>query len=149
MGTLKQRLAAGSLSTETLVWREGLSGWVPARTLPELFDKTATATPSAVPSPPAFDWATTQAQLSQSFLYLLGTTRFYRMLGWAAGALAVPLLLLGPFCLLLYSDAKWLFLALNLVTLFVVGHATATILTAIQRPTVPKETKEKGVRPPR
>jgi len=53
----KPELAGRGLGPETLVWREGLAGWQPAGTLPELSDVLAGPAPYAPPTaaglPPA------------------------------------------------------------------------------------------------
>lgn len=48
----KEVLKTRGLNPETLVWREGLETWIPARTLPELNDLFPAINPSRPPVPP-------------------------------------------------------------------------------------------------
>ena len=52
--TLRELVSAGKISDETLVWREGMSDWARAETVPEvaaLLDAKPPATPPPLPSP--------------------------------------------------------------------------------------------------
>ena len=49
---LRALVASGQLQPTDLVWREGMSDWVPAHTVPEIFPAAGVAHPADVPPPP-------------------------------------------------------------------------------------------------
>ena len=48
---LQQRVAAGTFTAASLVWRQGMAGWQAASTVPELVSLFAPTTPPPVPPP--------------------------------------------------------------------------------------------------
>jgi hypothetical protein len=126
---VKQRLADGNLSPETLVWREGESGWAPARTVPELFVTRPGVPGMPPPMPP--NWTAVQADVVAQVTTALANPVFYRMAGWAAAGLAV-LFLMASILLALWHHT-WLIETGVFVVLFFVCQATAAILDSLRR----------------
>jgi hypothetical protein len=52
VAVLQQMIPAGSLNAASLVWRQGMAGWQPASTVPELAALFAPAAPPPAPLPP-------------------------------------------------------------------------------------------------
>jgi hypothetical protein len=129
LAALRQRMATGSLSADDLVWRTGLPSWVPARTIPELFNL-GSGQDSTIPPPlPAG-----RRNLPSSFRELdqfLSRPVFFRTLARICAALSI-LALLGS-VLLAYWQKTWFEGAVLLALMFLVGEAFGAVLAALQR----------------
>ena len=125
---LKQRLAAGHLSAQYLVWRKGMSSWATAQTLPDLFDPQIVR---AIPPPMPLNWTTRCTAMLESMTRILGQVSFCIMLGRICGILSILVFFLS--LLLLYWKMSWFTGALLLGFMFLFGETTGVLLAAIQR----------------
>ena len=144
LSQLKQRIAAGQLTGETLVWKDGMPDWVPAQTVPELFkgrpapsaaapSASAPATPAApsgqAPSGPAMPAAAPRGggDFMGSLDRMFSSPKFFRMVGRACVVVSVLLLL---FSSVLYFAVEWSWFngAVMLLLFFFIGEAAGAIL---------------------
>jgi hypothetical protein len=139
---LKQRFAAGGLSAEDLVWREGMAEWVPARAAPELLmSRPAQGGPPPFPSAPTAPQKPVQsgpsaAELLEQAQGFFARPMLYRMIGLAGGGLCLVWLFFaivawafsgGPAALACLDGA------FILAMLFVLGNGIAAILEKLDR----------------
>ena len=142
LAEMKQRVASGRLDRQRLVWKSGMPGWVPAGTVPELFETPATpgsppppalfGTPipgtAAVPAASAIEWV-------RRLDGLFASPVVYRMTGRVCAALGVLTLLVALVLLIARSASwtTWLTGFLLFALIFLAGEAAGAILAILGR----------------
>ncbi len=137
LSQLKQRIAAGQLTGETLVWKDGMPDWVPAQTVPELFKggpAPAAGAPAAAPSAAAPSFSASPAAAPRGSGDVMGSLdrmfsspKFFRMVGRVCGAVGVLMLLFS--IILYFADVWWWFDgSMMLLLFFFIGEAAGAIL---------------------
>jgi len=127
---LKQYVSAGSVAPEHLVWREGMPGWTPAGSVPELFGTRTGQTPPSLPEPEprGADWSENLKQLDP----MLSNPSFFRIFGRVCAALAVLLIVVSimlGWILRIHFFTEATVLAL----IFLVGEAAAVLMDRLGR----------------
>ena len=147
LATMKQRIAAGSLSRADLVWKAGMSGWTPAGQVPGLFE---TSMPGPNPPPlephesgPESDdadvsWQVASAQVMDRCDSFFNHPRFFRVFGRLCAGLAVVFLAITPLAAIVGSTG-WFVYVFWCLLLFLVGEAAAAILDRMERTTNDKQ----------
>lgn len=124
---LKQCLASGSVTEDSLVWREGMPAWAPARSLPELFGARPGKTPPSLPEAPTQNWAENLKTLDP----MLSSPSFFRIAARISAALSV--LLIAGSLLLGYWGVRFYIEAAVLALVFLVGEAAGTMIERLDR----------------
>ena len=127
---MKQRIACGTVTGETLVWKDGMTGWTPARGIGELFE-----TPGSPPPPPPAAAArrTDFTEYFQAADRLFAKPSFFRTTGRVCALAAMLVLLIS---LILWPFARhltWFTGAVLFALIFFVGEAAGTILERLGR----------------
>lgn len=139
---MKLRVASGRLGAETLVWRSGMPGWVPARTVAELFE---TAAMPGSPPPPPLPEKSSAGTMDNAVAMVAGFLRqidsafssawVYRITGHVCAGLGA-LALLVAFILLalrLPMSVTWFMVFVLFGMIFLVCQAAATMLQGLER----------------
>ncbi len=114
---IRHRLAFGSLSSETLIWRSGMPKWEPVNSVPEFRN------PSSVQPPPTF----TDSIAWQAPIDRIDWT------GWANALLTASLGLWGVSCLGGYWGFSWFTGGLLLFLGYLTCHGFAQVIERLSR----------------
>ncbi len=143
---LQQRVSSGRVTRETLVWKSGMTDWIPAGSVPQLFDdaepsETSSSSPSG-PPPLSRSEKTTEDVTAQAadmlarVDLLFSSPTVFRTAGRVSAALAVVMLpvtaglsAFGPPGSVLTS----LMIILSFLGIFFVGEAAGAILQALKQ----------------
>jgi hypothetical protein len=141
---VQRRIANRELLPDDLVWKGGMPGWAPARTVAELFPPPGGAQPtpeasvSQQPPPPppspgkavADSWAKVRPQIEQAEA-AFARPGFYRTIARVSAALAIVTLLVS---LLIWRWLPtWFTGAVLFALIALVGESVAAVLEAIER----------------
>ena len=141
---LQQRATSNRLARETLVWKGGMSEWVPAGSIAELFEPSDDEPPPLPPAAGSPEVAVAKAVEAMGFLdQWFATPMIYRMIG-RVSALLGTLLFLVALILLLFAQGATALGLLTVVLLcagiFLGGEAAGAILQVLGRIELPSET---------
>ncbi|NQU23625.1 MAG: DUF4339 domain-containing protein [Candidatus Nealsonbacteria bacterium] len=125
LAQMKQRLAVGTTTGETLVWKEGMTDWKPARGMGELFE-----TPGNPPPPPPAAAARRNdfTEYFQAADRLFAKPAFFHIAGRVCALLAVLVLLVSLILWPFAPHLTWFTGAVLFALIFFVGEAAGAIL---------------------
>ena len=137
---LVERITAGTLAPNDLVWHEGMPAWAPVREVPELWGNRPKSPPLALPVTPDDDWKH-WGMVPPWVDAILSRPEFFRVGGRACAGLGVLTLVVGMISL----NMGWIQVTISLAMAFFVGEAVGATLAKLNRieSRLPKEEAKK------
>jgi len=139
LSVLKQRIAAGSLTRDNVIWQEGMSGWRRAGEVAALFE-----TPAPGPTPPPLgpgtspleesssddrdvSWRAASDEMMQRCDSLFNQAFFFRAFGRISAALAIFMTVVAVIAAIAGNGGLFVYV-FWFVLLFLIGEAAAAVL---------------------